>query len=114
MPPKGSKNSNTRKAIENICGGSRPRGELIAPIPPLPLSSTEPLASGSPAPANRAPETSNGSTASKVIAPSPEADQPKVKKTRSRKKVEATSSEQEPASMIEASDPTTEVAPKPA
>lgn len=89
-------------------------GELIAPIPPLPLSSTEPPASGSPVPAPVTPEMSNGSTASQEVAPPTEAEQPKVKKTRPRKKVEATLPEQDPASVIQASDPTTEVAPKPA
>jgi hypothetical protein len=89
-------------------------GELIAPIPPLPPRETEPPASGSPAPAPVAHEMSNGSTVSREVAPLSEAEQPKIKKIRSRKKVEATPSEQEPASMIQTSDPTTEVAPKPA
>lgn len=89
-------------------------GELIAPIPPLPPRETPPLPNGSPMPAPVAPETSNGSTPSGDVAPLPDAEQPKAKKTRSRKKVEATPPEQEPASMIQASDPTPEVAPKPA
>jgi hypothetical protein len=89
-------------------------GELIAPIPPLPPRETEPPASGSPAPAPVAHEMNNGSTVSREVAPLSEAEQPKIKKTRSRKKVEATPPEQEPASMIQTSDPTTEVAPKPA
>ena len=89
-------------------------GELIAPIPPLPPRETSPLANGSPVPAPVAPETSNGSTNVREVASLPDAEQPKVKKTRSRKKVEATPPEQEPASVIQASDPTPEVAPKPA
>src|SRR5690242_5892063 len=59
---------------------------------------------------------SNGSTASCEVAPLSEAEQPKVRKTRSRKKAEATAPEQERSLAIQASDPTTEaeVAPKPA
>jgi len=83
-------------------------GELIAPIPPLPPRETEPPTSGSPAPAPIAPETNNGSMASQDVAPLPDAEQAQsVKKTRSRRSVEATLSSQE-------ADPTPEVAPKPA
>ena len=83
-------------------------GELIAPIPPLPPRETEPPTSGSPAPAPIAPETNNGSMASQDVAPLPDAEQARsVKKTRSRRSVEATLSSQE-------ADPTPEVAPKPA
>lgn len=57
---------------------------------------------------------SNESTASQEVAPLPEAERPKVKKTRSCKKEDATPPEQDPASVIQTSDPTTEVAPKPA
>jgi hypothetical protein len=89
-------------------------GELIAPIPPLPPRETSPLPNGSPVPAPHELETSNGSTPSGEVAPLPDAEQPKVKKTRSRRSVEATPQEPEPASVIQASDPTTEVAPKPA
>ncbi len=60
------------------------------------------------------PETSNTSTPSGEVAPPPDAEQPKVKKTRSRKKVEATPPEQKLASVIQASDLAPEVAPKPA
>src|SRR6266496_276379 len=66
-------------------------GELIAPIPPLPLSSTEPLASGSPAPAPIAPETNNGPEHRGTQEPVPEVPEPPIKKTRSRKKAEAQS-----------------------
>jgi transcriptional regulator with XRE-family HTH domain len=89
-------------------------GEQIAPIPPLPPRETSPQILGSPVPVPVAPETSNGSTPSREVAPLSDAEQPKVKKTRSRKKAEATLSSQEPASMIQASDPTPEVVPKPA
>jgi hypothetical protein len=89
-------------------------GELIAPVPPLPPRETSPLPNGSPAPATHEPETSNGSTPGRNAAPLPEGETPQVKKTRSRKKVEVPSREQEPASVIQASDTTTEVAPKPA
>lgn len=89
-------------------------GELIAPIPPFPPRETEPPTSGSDVSAPAAPEASNGSTPSGEVTPPPDTEQPKVKKTRLRKKVEATLSSQEPASVIQASDPTPEVAPKPA
>jgi len=90
-------------------------GELIAPIPPLPPRAAEPPPSGSPAPAPIAPETSNGSTPSGEAAPSPDAEKrDAVKKTRSRKKVEATEHLPGPTSMIQASDLTPEAAPKPA
>lgn len=59
-------------------------------IPPLPPRETPPLLNGFPVPAPVAPETSNGSTPSGEVAPLPDAEQPKAKKTRSRKKVEAT------------------------
>ncbi len=90
-------------------------GELIAPIPPLPPRETELPPSGSDISALVASETNNGSTSSGEVAPLPDAlPRDAVKKTRSRKKVEATEHPPEPASMIQASDPTPEVAPKPA
>ncbi len=89
-------------------------GELIAPIPPLPPRETSPLPNGLPVPAPDAPETSNGPTPSGEVAPLSDAEQPKVKKTRSRKKVDATEHPPDPASVIQASDPTIEVAPTPA
>ncbi len=89
-------------------------GELIAPIPPLPPRETKPLTSGSDVSAPVAPETSNGSMPSEEVAPLPDAEQPMVKKARSRKKVEATPPEQKTASVIQASNPAPEVASKPA
>jgi hypothetical protein len=90
-------------------------GELIAPIPPLPPRETPPLPNGSPVPAPNPAETSNGLAPSGTVAPPPDAEQARsVKKIRSRKKVEAMPQEQEPASVIQASDATPEVAPKPA
>jgi hypothetical protein len=89
-------------------------GELIAPIPPLPPREAEPPASSSDVSAPVAPETSNGSTPSGEVAPLPDTLPPEAKRARSRKKVEAPPQEQKPASAVQASDPPTEVAPKPA
>jgi AAA domain len=89
-------------------------GELIAPIPPLPPRETSPLLNGSPTPTPHEPETNNGSTPPGEVTPLPNAEQSKVKKTRSRKKVEATPLEQESGSVIQAPGTTPEVAPKPA
>jgi hypothetical protein len=89
-------------------------GELIAPVPPLPPRETSPLPNGSPVPETLQPETSGGPAPGGSEERRPEGAELKIKKTRSRKKVEAPPSEQEPASVIQASDVTAEVAPKPA
>lgn len=89
-------------------------GELIAPVPPLPPRETSTLPNISPVPAPQEPETSSGSTPVGTEAHIPDEETPKVKKTRSRKKVEAPPSMQEPASVIQASDATAEAVPKPA
>lgn len=60
------------------------------------------------------PEVNNGSLPESNSAPLPETEKPVVKKTKSRKKVEVKLSEQEVSRVILASDPTPEVAPKPA
>jgi AAA domain len=89
-------------------------GELIAPVPPLPPRETSTLPNISPVPAPQEPETSSGSTPVGTEAHIPNGEMPKIKKPRSRKKVEAPPSVQEPASVIQASDATAEAVPKPA
>ena len=89
-------------------------GELVAPVPPLPPRETSTLPNVSPVPATIPQEASGGPAAVGTSAQVPEALEPKVKKTRSRKRVEMPPSEQEPASVIQASEGASEVAPKPA
>jgi hypothetical protein len=87
-------------------------GELIAPVPPLPprenppqpISVPQSPVMHQPAESLPAPET-QASTA-------PDLPSPVVKKTRSRKKVEAPQPPPEPGSTVQASPEETEVAPK--
>jgi hypothetical protein len=86
-------------------------GELIAPVPPLPPRETSTVPPEPPVPATIHQETSNQPGAGGVSAQAPDGPEPKVKKTRSRKKVEAPESVQEPGSVILASEGAAVVAP---
>jgi hypothetical protein len=89
-------------------------GELIAPIPPLPPRETREHTPLSMSDDPSQPPPSNSLEQRGTSAPAPSVPEPPVKKARSRKKVEATPLEPEPASVIQVSDTTREVAPKPA
>jgi hypothetical protein len=78
-------------------------GELIAPVPPLPPRETSPLSPGPPVLVALQQETIGGLAPVGAEALVPDGEPPKVKKTRTRKKVEAPPKEQEPGSVIQAS-----------
>jgi hypothetical protein len=88
-------------------------GELIAPVPPLPPRETSLQLPSQPVPATIQPETVRGSAPVGVAADVPDVPEPKVKKTRSRKKVEALPREQEPGSVIQAPPGEADGAPLP-
>ena len=77
-------------------------GELIAPVPPLPPRETSPeMTVGSGESATLQP-AGNGTVAATPMMNDESAPEPKVKKTRSRKKVEVPSPEQELGSSVQA------------
>jgi hypothetical protein len=89
-------------------------GELIAPVPPLPPRETSSEMAKA-AVEGTMPIPSGNVTVPAIPAVNDEAaPESKVKKTRSRKKVEASPSTPEPGSTVQASPGEAEVAPKPA
>ena len=87
-------------------------GELIAPIPPLPPRETSPQPSSEVVPETPQPPESNGPAHVGTQESSPDVLKPLVKKTRSRKKVEAQSTVLEQGSLTQA-EPGMEPAPAP-
>ena len=82
-------------------------GELIAPVPPLPPRETPPQS-----PVMQQPVASSPAPETQALT-APDAPKPVVKKTRSRKKVEASEPLPEPGSTVQASPGEAEAAPKP-
>jgi len=86
-------------------------GELIAPVPPLPPRETPSEMADL---TDALPKSVGTEPVSETQVPNGEATPPAVKKTRGRKKVEASPSTPEPGSTVQASPGEAEVAPKPA
>jgi len=88
-------------------------GELIAPVPPLPPRETSPQPISLPQ-SPMVPQPAESSPASETQASTaPDAPQPVVKKTRSRKKVEASEPSPEPGNTVQASPGEAEAKPSP-
>ncbi len=82
-------------------------GELIAPVPPLPPRET------SPSPPVIEPPVLSSSAPEIQVLTAPDAPKPVVKKTRSRKKVEASRPSPEPGSTVQTSPSEAEAKPSP-
>jgi AAA domain len=78
-------------------------GELIAPVPPLPPRETSPERISLPQVPMMPPPAESSPASETQASPAPDAPQPVVKKTRSRKKVEAVEPSPEPGKTVQTS-----------